>query len=62
MQHIKVNSNIIFRWGKSLKTKNYLSILLGKAGTYSTGYPFKNISLKEGALLEGDYFTKDGSH
>ena len=53
---------MIFRLGKSLKTKAYLSTLLGKGATYLTGRPFKNISLAEGALLERGYYTKDGSH
>ena len=51
-----------FQFGKSLKTKQYLSTLLEKGGTYSTGRPFKNVSLTEYALLKGGQFTKDGSH
>ena len=36
----------------------------GERGTYLTGHPLKNVllKLKEGALREGGYFTKDGSY
>ena len=53
---------MIFRLGKCLKIKKYLSTLLEKGGTYLTGHPFKNVSLIERALFEGSYFTKDGPH
>ena len=59
-QHIKVNSNMIFRLGKCTKKVPFYPF--GERGTYSAGNPFKNVSLKEGALLEGSYFAIDVSH